>query len=85
MKVRQFLGRFLYEALGQYLPQSYMTFNKPCIAFRNWCGRMMLQSAGKGIGIGRKARISSRVTLGDYSGIGSNCELLGEVILETMF
>ncbi len=79
MKISKIIGRALYLTIAQYLPQSDAVINKPFRSFRNWSAGMMIKSHGRNIGIGRRARISSRVTIGDNSGIGHRCELLGEV------
>lgn len=79
MKIRQAVGKTVYKLIACHLPQSHLWINQVSHMLRAWCGRMMFAECGAHIGIGRGARISSKITLGERSGIGENCCLYGEV------
>lgn len=78
-KYRHIIGKLIYKCFAQFLPQSYLKINKPSHKLRAWCCSMMIDKCGKNCGFGRRAVIAKSVTMGDRSGIGRNCELLGEV------
>lgn len=77
--MRQAVGKFIYKVIACHLPQSHLQINKISHKLRAWCGKMMFTECGTHIGIGRGARISSAITIGEYSGIGENCCLYGEI------
>ncbi len=67
MKIRQAFGRLIYKVIACHLPQSYVQINQISHKLQAWCGRMMFTDCGMHIGIGRGARISSAITMGEYS------------------
>lgn len=42
---------------------------------------MLFDECGKNIDIGRRAKLSSRISIGDNSGVGDNCYLQGKIII----
>lgn len=48
---------------------------------RALCGRLIFESCGEGVDIGRKVKFSSGISLGSFSGIGDRCYFQGEVII----
>lgn len=79
MKARVFIGKIIYKGIAQYLPQSYGKWNLISHCLRQWCAKMMFESCGEGVALGRKAVVSHQICIGSHSGIGDRCEILGEV------
>lgn len=76
-KMKRKIGAFVYYFFAKNLPPSWSGLNVGQQAIRAWCGRMMLDSCGKKVNIEKNALFSSRVSLGDYSGIGINANIQG--------
>ena len=72
-----FIGRFLYFFASR-LPNSYSRIKIGQKAFRKLCGKLILAECGKNVNIEKNAVFSSRVTLGDNSGIGIRASIGGE-------
>ena len=71
------IWRCVYAGTVKWLPQNlWIKFLRPV---RAYFARHICESVGKGVNVERGASFSSSVTIGDYSGIGVNCELHGEV------
>ncbi len=67
----------LYSIFAKYLPVSYHCgFAKKIRAF---FARKIMDTTGTDINIERGAEFNSQVSIGDYSGIGVNCEMNGPV------
>lgn len=81
MKLKKIIGLLLYNSLAKYLPVSYSKFSLGSKYIRAFCGKLILDSCGKNINIERKAKFSSRVEIGNNSGIGVNAFLSGKVII----
>lgn len=79
MKARALIGKLIYKGIAQYLPQSYGKWNCASHYLRQWCAKMMFESCGDGVALGRKAVVSHQICIGSHSGIGDRCEILGEV------
>lgn len=77
MGIKRKIGAVLYYTVAQHLPPSYSGLRLGQTGLRRFCGRLMLRSCGKQVNIEQKARFSSRVSLGDYSGIGVNAKIYG--------
>lgn len=78
-KLKRRLGAIFYYGVARWLPASYSGIKMGQKALRGFCGKLMLASCGKNVNIERNAYFSSRVSLGDYSGIGVNARLHGTV------
>lgn len=76
--VRRIIGALLYHPLAKHLPASYSSLHLGQKQLRAFCGRLMLAKCGTDVNIEPNATFSNRVTLGDYSGIGSNAKIYGE-------
>ena len=63
----------LYSMFGKWLPESHRM--KAAKAVRGFFSKRILTRAGKKINIEHGAYFTPGVFLGDYSGIGVNCEL----------
>jgi len=80
MSLKCIIGKLVYLFFAQYLPDSNDSWNRWSYILRNWCVRKYCsKKLGIGIDIGRRAIVSKNITLGDYSGIGSKCELRGTI------
>lgn len=71
------MGALLYHSLAKHLPPSWSGIKLGQTVLRRWCGKMMLKSCGKKVNIEKNAMFSSKVSLGDYSGIGINAKIYG--------
>lgn len=69
--------RVVYAATAKWLPEN-LHF-PPSKAIRQFFARRVCASAGKNLDIEKGSTFTSRVTIGDRSGIGRHCELHGEV------
>ncbi len=78
MKLKKAFGRLLYDMIAKRLPVSYSYIKLGQTGFRRFCGRMILAECGKKVNIEKGAIFSSKVTLGDNSGIGINANISGE-------
>lgn len=69
----------MYILFAKHLPQSrHLNFAK---LIRVFFGKIIMESVGEGVNIEKGAHFNSNVKIGNYSGIGVNCELNGPVIL----
>ena len=71
------IGALLYYGCAQHLPPSFSGIKIGQKALRGFCGKLMLKSCGKHVNIEQGATFSSKVSLGDYSGIGVNARING--------
>ncbi|MBE6570570.1 MAG: CatB-related O-acetyltransferase [Ruminococcaceae bacterium] len=76
-KIARKIGALLYYTIGTHLPLSTSGLHIGQKAFRAFCGKLMLKKCGKKVNIEKGAMFSSRVSLGDYSGIGMNARING--------
>lgn len=67
----------LYILLGKNLPISRHFL--PAKKIRVFFAKLIMESVGKGVNIEKGAIFNSQVSVGDYSGIGVNCEINGPV------
>lgn len=80
-KIRKALGYLLYVSTS-FLPHYQLHYSWPITTFlrRSAC-KMMLDSCGKKVDIGRRISFSKNVSLGDKSSIGDNSYLVGEIVI----
>ena len=78
-KLKIAFGKFIYVVFAKWLPVSYAFFGGYAKWLRKICGKLILKKCGKNVNIERGAVFSSRVSLGDNSGIGINASLTGSV------
>ena len=71
------IGRFFYFFASK-LPASFSRIKVGQKFFRSMCGKLILSECGKNVNIEKGAVFSSRVTLGDNSGIGIRASISGE-------
>lgn len=77
LKTRVIIGQILYRMIAMHLPQSYSKINKISHCLRAASAKLIFNSCGKNVAIGRKAIISKNISIGNRSGIGEKCEVLG--------
>lgn len=76
-KIKRKIGAAIYYLVAKHLPPSWSGLHMGQTALRRFCGKLMLESCGKSVNIESGATFSSKVTLGDYSGIGINAKIYG--------
>ena len=79
--VKKVIGLILYNMIGKHLPESYFALRFGQRQFRAFCGKLILQKCGSDVNIEKGADFSSRVELGDRSGIGINASIRGRCII----
>lgn len=75
--MRKYIGLLLYYLIGKWLPNSYARINIGQMAFRRICAKLILEKCGKDVNLERGAVFSTKVELGDHSGIGINAYIGG--------
>lgn len=76
-KVKRLLGQILYDCIAKKLPESYSYIQIGQTSVRAFCAKMILAECGKNVNIEKGAVFSSKVHLGDNSGIGINASIGG--------
>ena len=71
------IGALLYYGCAKHLPPSFSGIHIGQKVLRGFCGKLMLGFCGKHVNIEQGATFSSKVSLGDYSGIGVNARING--------
>lgn len=81
-KIKKLLFRILYTSVFMWFPASDLPIiGKVCMKLRTMCVRGYADFVGKNVNIQRKAHITSRLTIGDESGIGANSRINGPTII----
>lgn len=81
-KLKVAFGKFIYTVFAVWLPVSYTPIlGRYAKWLRGLCGKLILQHCGKHVNIERGASFSSRVTLGNESGIGIRASISGAVTI----
>ena len=81
-KIKKIVGLFIYNLIGKHLPKSFSVLKIGQKQIRRFCGKLILAKCGKNVNIERNAVFSSKVHLGDNSGIGINASFTAPVISE---
>ena len=79
MSMKRKIGAIIYHFYAKRLPRSYSGLKLGQKKLRGLCGKLILKCCGKEVNIEKNALFSSKVSLGDYSGIGVNAKLYGTV------
>lgn len=79
--IKGVVGRVLYCCVFQWLPTSFAPINIGQKRGRAACCRMFMEKCGKDANIERRAVFSSKVELGDHSGIGIHATIGGKCII----
>ena len=78
MKFKKYIGFIIYNVIAKHLPVSNSRFNFCQKKLRACCGKLMLEKCGTNVNIEKNAEFSTRISLGDYSGIGVNARIAGK-------
>lgn len=78
MKIKKIIGYLLYNLIAKHLPVSNSKIKLFQKQLRAFCGKLMLAECGKKVNIEKGADFSTKVKLGDYSGIGVNARIGGK-------
>lgn len=84
MKVKKLIGLVLYKCIGNYLPKPDSKLRILGIAskkFRYMCAKMMFDKCGRNVNLCNKATVSTRIEIGDNSGIGHRANITGKCII----
>lgn len=76
-KIKKIIGLLLYNTIAKHLPTSFNILNVGQRRIRAFCGKLILAECGKKVNIEKNAMFSSKVHLGDNSGIGINARIQG--------
>ena len=76
MTIKKAIGRLVY-AVGGILPHGTYQQFPVSQAVRRCAGRLLFDSAGKKLNIGRKCRLSNHISMGDLSGLGDESYVSG--------
>ena len=81
MKLTKILRLAAYYCFARHLPASDSRFGKWARPVRRWLTRGLFQYAGRKINIEKGAYFGdgSQIEIGDYSGIGVDCQVCGPV------
>lgn len=80
-KLRKLFFRGMYEIFYKHLPASFSVGGKIAKKLRGHAVKGFIVSCGKNVNIERGANISSKLSIGDNSGIGINCEVIGSTVI----
>lgn len=80
-KIKKIVGLLLYNCIAKYLPVSYAQPKIGQQHIRALCGKLILKKCGKNVNIERNAVFSSKVELGNNSGIGIRASIAGKCII----
>ena len=75
------IGKIIYALIAKHLPVSYSPIKIGQKQFRALCARLILTKCGKGVNVEKGAIFSSKVELGNYSGIGIDACIDGKCII----
>ncbi len=82
MKICQLFGFCLYEIFAKHLPSSYLKYvGHIFMRTRYLCAKLILKKCGTNVNIDHGANLYSSIQIGDYSGIGSNAILDGDITI----
>lgn len=79
--MKKYIGLVLYNLIAKHLPVSFSHVKLGQKRLRNLCGKMILAKCGDNVNIEKGALFSSKVELGNKSGIGINASIGGRCII----
>lgn len=80
-KIKKAVGVLIYNLIAKHLPTSFSPVRIGQKGLRAFCGKLILNKCGKDVNIEKGAVFSSKVELGDRSGIGINASIGGKCII----
>lgn len=78
MKIKKIIGYIIYNGFAKHLPISNAKINIGQKYIRAFCAKLMLEKCGKKVNVQKGANFSTRISLGDHSGIGINAKIKGK-------
>ena len=82
MKIKKLICRALYVLIFSWFPSSFLpVVGKPCMKLRTAMVRGYADYVGKNVNIQRKAAITSKLRIGEKSGIRANSYISGPVTI----
>lgn len=79
--IKKIIGLMLYNCIGKHLPVSFSKVQIGQKKFRCFCGKLILERCGENVNIERKALFSTKVEIGDGSGIGIRASIGGKCVI----
>lgn len=80
IKIIRFFGYLLYISVGGNLPHYQLGYSWRCSKrIREFCCKLYLEKCGVCVDIGRKIKLSSKISIGNFSGIGDRCYFQGKI------
>ena len=80
-QIKRNIGFILYNCFAKYLPVSFSCINIGQKKIRSLCGKLLLDKCGNNVNIEKGAIFSTRVQLGNNSGIGIRSSIGGKCII----
>ncbi len=77
VRIKKILGYMAYNLFARYLPLSNSRFSLCSKKIRYVCAKLMLSECGKNVNIERMAMFSTKIKIGDNSGIGVRASVSG--------
>ena len=81
MNIKKIIGFSIYHLLAKHLPRSNHIFNIGQKKLRYMCAKLILDNCGKDVNVEKNAFFSSKVSIGDHSGIGVRASIGGTCII----
>lgn len=79
--MKKYIGLILYNFIAKNLPKSNSIIKLGQKHLRYLCGKLILAKCGKNVNIEQGASFSSKVEIGDNSGIGIRASIGGKCII----
>ena len=80
--LKKIIGLVLYNGFAKHLPISYSSFFRiGQRRIRAFCAKLIIEKCGKNVNVEKNAVFSSKVELGNNSGIGINAHIGGKCII----
>ena len=80
-KLKKLIGLIIYNVIAKHLPSSFSAVNLGQRKLRELCGKLILEKCGAEVNIEKDAVFSSKVELGDRSGIGIRASISGKCVI----
>lgn len=82
MKIKRLFGYVLYHCLFSWLPHYQLGLNwKICKKLRAFAVKLYIDRCGCDVDVGRKAKLTAKLQLGDRSSVGDFSHLQGDITI----
>lgn len=81
MTIKQMLGYLLYHFIGKHMPRSNASYSFGAKQFRYFCTKLMLRKCGKNVNVETRANFTTKLEIGNNSGIGIGAMIYGHVTI----